>query len=115
MKSTSINYGIIGTGHIGNYHVQQSLKIKGINLVGVFDINFKRASLIGENYDVKIYNSLEQLLKQCDAVSITTPAVSHFGVAKIALKHDCHVFIEKPLTTLLQDAEDLIALAKNKN
>ena len=64
---------------------------------------------------MKAYTKLKQLLSECDAVSIATPASEHFKIAKLALDRGCHVFIEKPITTKLNDATRLLDLARTKN
>ena len=112
--SKIINYGIVGTGHLGNYHVQQILNIKHINLIGCYDINVDLSKKVGLKYKIKSFNSLNELLKACDAISIATPASYHYKVAEKALKYNCHLFIEKPITNNIKDALSLISLAKQQ-
>jgi predicted dehydrogenase len=112
MQKKKINYGIVGTGHIGKYHIQQIQNIENINLVGVFDTHTKLCSKIANEYKVRPFEKLESLLAKCDAISVATPAYSHYQVAKQALSAHCHVFIEKPITTNIQDAKKLISLSK---
>lgn len=115
MEKKKINFGIIGTGHIGNYHIQQALNIKNINLVGVFDIISSQANKIAKKYKVKTFNSIDALLDMCDAVSVASPAQTHYTIAKQALKYSCHLFIEKPITTNVEEALDIIQLANRLN
>ena len=114
MKNKKILYGIIGVGHLGNFHTQQALKIKTLQVVGVFDLNKQRGQEIASKYNVSFYTSLNKLLKKCDAVSIVTPAKTHFKIALQAISKNCHVFIEKPFATNLNDAKQLVQLAKKK-
>ena len=112
--SNKINYGVIGVGHLGKFHVQQLLNINNINLVGVFDTNLQaiqKLDVISENH---VFNNLDDLLKRCDAVSIVTPTQTHFDVASNALNAGCHILIEKPISSDVGDAEKIIQLAKNK-
>jgi len=112
--SNKINYGVIGVGHLGKFHVQQLLNINNINLVGVFDTNLhaiQKLDVISENH---VFNNLDDLLKRCDAVSIVTPTETHFDVASNALNAGCHILIEKPISSDVGDAEKIIQLAKNK-
>ena len=111
MKNSKIRFGMIGAGHIGRYHVQQLCQLKDVSLVGVFDINKTNAQKVGINNNVEIYNSLNDLLKNCDAVSIATPAKAHKKVAVLALEAGCHTFIEKPLALNLVEATDLVELS----
>ena len=115
MEKKKINYGIIGGGHIGKYHIQQSCNIDTINVVGVFDTNSTVCKQVANQYNVQAFSSMEQLLTKCDAISVVTPAYSHYKIAKQALNMGCHVFIEKPITTNIQDANDLINRAAQKN
>lgn len=108
-----LKYGIIGAGHLGRYHAIQINKIESAELVGIFDILDKNSLRLSKECQTSQYLSIEELLKKCDAVSVTTPATSHFKVANIALKYGCHIFIEKPLTKTVIEAKKIIAL-KNK-
>ena len=111
----NILFGIIGVGHLGNFHTQQALQIPNINVVGVYDADKKRAKEIAAQYSVQCFDDMELLLKACDAVSIVTPALSHYNIAMNALKNNCHVFIEKPFTVNLEDAHKIVLEAKNNN
>ncbi len=110
-----INYGIIGAGHLGTYHAQQIQKIQGVTLVGVFDINEQSAKKIAKKYKTKIFSSPKSLFAACNAVSITTPASNHFTSAMLAMKNNCHVFIEKPIAQNVQEASKLIKYKNAKN
>ena len=115
MTNKKILYGIIGVGHLGNFHTQQSLKIPAFNLIGVYDTNKVRGGEIASKYKVKYYANIQSLLKKCDAVSIVTPAIYHYKMAVLALQNNCHIFIEKPFTTNIQDAQNIMALAKQNH
>ena len=93
----NIKYGIVGAGHLGNFHAMQISKIKNVQLVGVYDIVNKKSKELCLKYNLQAFKSLKELLMACDAVSICTPAVNHFNVSKKALYSNCHVFIEKPM------------------
>jgi len=110
--SKPIKYGIIGAGHLGNYHAQQLQKISCVKLVGVFDLDLKKSSLFSKTYSTKPFSSLKNLLKECDAVSITSPATAHYRNAIEALNFDCHLFIEKPFTKNIKEAAAIMSLEK---
>ena len=114
MQSKQLYYGIVGSGHIGNYHAQQINNISNVSLRGVYDISSLQAKKVANRYNTSVFQSLEDTLSQCNAITIATPADTHFDIAMEALKNNCHVFIEKPITTNLKDADDIIALAKQK-
>ena len=115
MKRNEIYYGIIGSGHIGNYHAQQIQKISGVILKGIYDILPEQAERVAATNNTKAYKELAPLLDVCDAVTIATPAHSHFQIAIQALQSNCHVFIEKPITDSLNDAIELSLIAEKYN
>tara|TARA_X000001036_G_scaffold372100_1_gene359376 strand:+ start:256 stop:1173 length:918 start_codon:yes stop_codon:yes gene_type:complete len=110
-----LKYGIIGAGHLGGYHAMQINKIKLAELVGVYDILDHNSHSLAKKYNTQQYLSIEELIKDCDALSIATPATNHFEVSKIALNSNCHLFIEKPFTKTISEAKELIALRNKKN
>ncbi len=116
MKSEKIKIGVVGVGHLGQHHAKHYHFRDGTNLVGVYDTDSSRGEEIAKQYNTKFYNKLSDLMQICDGISVVTPTESHYSVAKMAIAdYDCHVFIEKPITETIQQADDLIALAKAKN
>ena len=116
MKSEKIKIGVVGVGHLGQHHAKHYHFRDGTNLVGVYDTDSSRGEEIAKQYNTKFYNKLSDLMQICDGISVVTPTESHYNVAKMAIAdYDCHVFIEKPITETIQQADDLIALAKAKN
>ena len=111
----SIRFGVVGVGHLGNFHLKQLSKIPGIFISGIYDIDNVRAQKIGKKYNVRTLSTLENLLKSSDAVSIVTPTNNHYSIANQALESECHVFIEKPITDNLSDAGDLLKKADKGN
>ena len=99
--SRKIKVGVVGIGHLGKFHVQQYHNINNVICMGVFDINSKEAHRVSEEYNIKAYGVFEDLVNECDAVSICTPTSTHYVVAKQALLSDCHILIEKPITNNL--------------
>ena len=116
MKTEKIKIGIIGVGHLGQHHVKHYHLLSDANLVGVYDTASKRGKEIATQYNTRFVDNPSNLMELCDAISIVTPTESHFNVAKMAIADfDCHVFIEKPITKTIQQADELIELAKTKN
>ena len=111
MKQNNFSIGVIGVGHLGEYHVKHLKTIKNSKLIGIFDSNRKRASIISKRYGVDNFNSQSELIEKCDAISIVTPTESHYKIAKTILKYGKHVFVEKPITANVRDANELIDLA----
>jgi predicted dehydrogenase len=109
MNKTKV--GIIGVGHLGRLHAGLYKEINNAEIVGIFDSDQQKATSVGSDLKVKAYERVDDLLEKSDAVNIVTPTTTHFNVAKVALEHDCHVFLEKPITRTEQEAEILIRIA----
>jgi len=110
-----INIGVIGVGHLGEYHVKHLKSIDSFKLTGIHDINEKRAKSIGTKYGIPLYNNINELIEACDAISLVTPTETHFDIAYHCIKAKKHIFIEKPIAKSLNDAEKLIKLGHDKN
>lgn len=111
----SIKVGVIGVGYLGQYHAEKYMALSGAELVGVMDINPKRAETIAKRCKCEAVPKLESLLDKVEAVSIVVPTHAHFTVAKTCLETGKHVLLEKPMTTSLEEADTLIDLAHKNN
>ena len=111
-KRTKI--GVIGVGHLGQHHTKHYSRIEGANLLGVFDINQARCKAVAAKYNIKPYETQEDLLSNVEAISVVTPTKEHKNVAEECINKEKHVFIEKPITKTVAEAESLIARAKKK-
>lgn len=85
------------------------------NLVAVCDLDASRAASYAEKYRVKGYSSVDELLQKerPDGVTICTPASTHFAVASKTLRAGVNTFVEKPMTSTVKEAQDLIKEAEN--
>ena len=110
--SKQVNIGVIGVGHLGVHHASHLTKIKNANFVGFFDSDPQRAEEISKKLNTKSFDSIDSLLDNVEALSIVTPTPTHRSVAEKCIKKGKHVFIEKPITSSVDDAEYLIELAK---
>jgi UDP-N-acetylglucosamine 3-dehydrogenase len=110
-----IRVGVVGTGGWGKNHVRVLNEIQC--LAAVCDMNGERADSFARNFHVPGYTSVESMLKKekLDAVTICTPASTHFQMASQALAAGLHTFVEKPMTTTVKDGEALIEAAKKAN
>jgi len=109
MNKTKV--GVIGVGHLGRLHAGLYREIENAELAGIYDIDTQKAKNVGVDLGAKIFENVGDLFEEVDAINIVTPTTTHFDVARAALDHDCHVFLEKPITDTEQDAEELIRLA----
>lgn len=104
--------GVIGAGHLGKIHIKCILESDKLDLVGFFDNDQKNAEQVEKTFGIRRFSSAEELIDECDIVDIVTPTLSHYNSASGALKKFRHVFIEKPLTTTIDEARSLINLSK---
>ncbi|MFN3556073.1 MAG: Gfo/Idh/MocA family oxidoreductase [Bacteroidales bacterium] len=107
--------GVLGAGHLGKIHIKCILESEKFELLGFYDPDEPNALEVEKTFGIKRFLTAEELIEACDIVDIVTPTVSHFDCASIALKKFRHVFIEKPLTTTLEEARTLIELAQEAN
>jgi predicted dehydrogenase len=104
--------GVVGVGALGRHHARVWSGLPGSQLVGVLDTNAQRASETAMAYGCRSFPDLRSLLAEVDAVSIAVPTVDHHRVGKQALEAGRHVLVEKPMTSSLTEADDLIDLAR---
>lgn len=110
-----LKIGVLGAGHLGKIHIKCIKDIAEYELIGFYDPMPENASAVASEFNIQHFNSIEALLAEVDLVDIVTPTLSHFDCAKQALKAGKHVFIEKPVTNTLAEAEELLTLAQEKN
>lgn len=110
-----INVGVIGVGHLGAFHAKIYSHLKSANLIGICDVDKKRAKKIGRKYKIWYYSDYQQLFDKVQAVSIAVPTSLHYKIAKDFLDAGIHVLVEKPITKTLEEADELINIAKDKN
>lgn len=107
-----VKIGVIGVGHLGSIHLRLLKEIPDFQVVGIYDADPARAAAVAEEFEVQAYPSLSALIDVVDAVDIVTPTLAHFECAKAAMKRFKHVFIEKPITHTVEEANILINLAR---
>ncbi|MGE5402202.1 MAG: Gfo/Idh/MocA family protein [Ignavibacteriales bacterium] len=113
--SEKLKLGIIGTGHLGKLHTKITKLLTGCELAGIFDKNIEKARECASEMNVRIFDELDELLHTVDAVSIVATTSAHYEIAKRCLEEGKHVFVEKPITTLISEAEELIRIAAEKH
>lgn len=109
-----IKTGVIGTGHLGSLHVKMLKNIEQAEMVGVYDASAEKAAACANEHGVKIFPEMESLLTECQAVSIAVTTTAHYEVAMKCLEAGLDVFIEKPVTATIEEAEKLVAFARTK-
>ena len=114
MENKKVNIGVIGAGHLGQHHVRLLSEIEGANLVGLSDVNESVGSEMAAKYGIKYFKDFKELLPHVEAVSVVVPTFLHHDVAKFFLERNVHTFVEKPITKTLEEANDLVAIAGQK-
>ncbi len=110
-----LKVGVLGAGHLGKIHLKLLSQTIGYNLVGFYDPDPKQSEYAVEQFGIRSFDSVEQLIDAVDVVDVVTPTLSHYECASAALRKSKHVFIEKPVTNTSEEAESLMKLAEEAN
>lgn len=113
MPARKVRFGIIGCGMIAHVHANAIMKIKDAELVGVYNANASGAAAFAEKYNVRVFDSMEDLSSSdtIDAVCICTPSGLHARDALMVIEKGKHVAVEKPMCINLADADRIIEAA----
>ncbi len=114
-KIKKVKIAVVGVGHLGKHHVRHYSKLENAELVGVFDVDQQISKSIAEKYKIRNFKNYNELIEHVDAVSIVTPTKTHYEVSKFFLYNKKHVLIEKPITSTVAEADDLIKIANSNN
>lgn len=107
--------GVIGTGHLGKFHLNNWKEMEGVELMGFYEPNDKTAKAVAEKYSLKRFSSPEELIKVCDAVDIVAPTTFHYELCQLAIRNGKHVFVEKPMCDSIEEAQSIVKLVKEAN
>jgi predicted dehydrogenase len=107
--------GVLGAGHLGKIHLKLLQQSNKYDLIGFYDPSTENALKVSEEFGYRSFNSIEELINEVDVVDIVTPTLSHFECAKQAIENGCHIFIEKPITKIVIEAEAIRTLASQKH
>ena len=109
-----IKIGVIGVGYLGRFHAQKYAAMDDVELVGVADVDLQRAESVAGECGTAPFTDYRPLLDKVDAVSIVVPTIFHHEVAASCLERNIDILVEKPMTTTLEEADDLIGWAEEK-
>ena len=107
-----LNIAVIGAGHLGEFHIKLLKSSKLFNLIGFFDPNKSRVKEIIDKYNIN-FIEIDKISSLVDAVIISTPTSFHYETAVKFLNNKKHVFVEKPITSTIEQANKLIEIKKN--
>lgn len=112
---SKLKCAVIGVGYLGRFHAQKYQLLDDAQLVAVCDSDADTAGRVAHELHVTALHNYQDLFGQVDAVSIAASTQAHYAIAKDCLQHGLHVLIEKPITETVQQADELIAIAKAQN
>lgn len=107
-----IRTAVVGVGYLGVFHAEKYAMLPNSELVAVVDIDLQRAESVAERLGTKAFTDHRDILGMVDAISISVPTQYHFEVAKDFLRQGIGILLEKPMTTTLEEADELIRIAR---
>ena len=107
-----VRIGIIGVGYLGTQHARILSYLEGAELKGVADIDLKKSMIIGNRHGVSYYQNFVDMLEEIDAAIVAAPTSEHYSITEKLLKEGKSVLVEKPMTDTVEQAEELVDLAK---
>ncbi|MFI5140233.1 MAG: Gfo/Idh/MocA family protein, partial [Sphingobacteriales bacterium] len=105
-----IKIGVLGAGHLGKIHMKLIRNIPSLELAGFYDPDPETAAFAEKEFGIPAYPSIDALIDAVEAVDIVTPTLSHYDCAVAAIEKGRHIFVEKPLTNTVEEAEQLVEL-----
>jgi len=112
---SKLKCAVIGTGYLGKFHAEKYASLDDCELVAVVDINEEAARAVADQHGAQALTDYQSLLGKVDAVSIVVPTSLHHVVSRDFLNAGAHVLVEKPITVTIAEADELIAIAHEKN
>ena len=109
-----IKIGVIGAGHLGKIHIRLLKEIKEFDLIGFYDTNPVNSKKITTEFGISSFSSAKELIDSADAIDVVTPTKYHFEYAKMVIEKGKHLFVEKPITATIDEAQELVKLSKEK-
>ena len=110
-----LKVGVLGAGHLGKIHLRLLNQSDKYDLIGFYDPDAINGKNVADEFGYTYFDNINTLIEAVDVVDIVTPTLSHYECAKKSLKAGRHVFIEKPVTKTLEEAKELMELARNNN
>lgn len=114
-QNPRLRAAVVGVGYYGSFHAEKYATLPGCELVAVADHNSYHAERAMAEYEVPAYSDHRELIGKVDMVSVVVPAKGHFQVARDLMEAGIHVLVEKPITSTVEEAEELIQLARKHN
>lgn len=109
-----IKAGVAGAGHLGKIHLKLLQQSERYDLVGFYDVDSENALKIQNEFGYRYFENLEELLNEIDMLDIVTPTGSHHDLALKAIENGKHIFIEKPVSNTVKEAEEIQRMLEEK-
>jgi predicted dehydrogenase len=110
-----LKVGVVGAGHLGKFHLNNWLEIQDVKVVGFVDPDDETAKEVAKKYNIPRFTDADEFLAKCDAIDVVTPTQFHFEWCEKAIKSGKHVFVEKPFAHTMNEARELVKLARESN
>ncbi len=110
-----IRVGVIGVGYLGRFHAHKYAAMDNIEFIGVADIDKVQADKVAGECSTKAFTDYQELLPLLDAVTIAVPTIHHHEIAMKCLSAGIDVLVEKPISSTIKEADELIALAEKNS
>ena len=107
--------GVLGAGHLGKIHLRLLQESEKYELIGFYDADIINGKKVAAEFGYTYFDNINELIAAVDVVDIVTPTLSHYDCAKKAMERGKHIFIEKPITNTLAEAEELLVLEQKNN
>jgi predicted dehydrogenase len=114
MGNAKIPVAVVGVGYLGKFHAEKYAAAEEAELIAVVDVDERRAREIADKLGTQALTKYEQLFGQVRCVSIATPTLQHYAIARAFLEQGIDVLVEKPLTVNPAEARELVELAQSK-
>ncbi len=109
-----IRAGVVGAGHMGQYHILVFSELWDVDLVGIVDTDFDKARRVAAQYGTQAFADHRTLIGKVDVASVAVPTDQHVAVTRDLLEAGIHVLVEKPMTPTLEEAKELFRLARQR-
>ena len=103
-----LKVGVLGAGHLGKIHLKLLKEIDIFTISGFYDPDRNKALETAKEFNIHLFETEDELINNSDIVDIVTPTLYHYDLALKALKSSKHLFIEKPVTTTISQAKELM-------
>ena len=109
-----LRVGVVGAGYLGKFHAEKYSQMDDVELAGIADLDRVQAEAVSKKLRTNSYTDYRDLIGKVDAVSVVVPTPAHYKVSRDFLENDIDVLIEKPITTTLLEADELISISETR-